>query len=55
MHPRTLDFVEDKLSFKNVPGPGSHEQINLSPKSGRFVVSKYPNSRFGTINKSKRF
>ena len=55
MHPKTIDFIGEKLSYKQNPGPGSHQELNLSPKSGKFAVSTYSNTKFGTIDKSKRF
>lgn len=50
---KPMDFIEEKLSYKNNPGPGSYEAIDLDPKSGRFKVAKYGDSKFSKIEPNK--
>ena len=47
---RTVDFNGDRLSYKKVPGPGTYEDINLTPKGGRFKISKFGDTKLAKIN-----
>lgn len=56
LRPKTYDFLEEKMTYKNNPGPGSYQDIDLDPESGRFKVSKYSDTKFAKINaKPPRF
>ena len=50
MKQKLKDFVGDKLSYKKTPGPGTYNDIELLPKTGRFKLSKYSDSKNGKIN-----
>ena len=51
---RTADFDGDRLSFKKSPGPGSYETPEMSPKTGRFRISKFGDSKLSKINPSSQ-
>lgn len=50
MRPQTVDFIEQKKTNKVTPGPGAYKEIDLDPKTGRFAVAKFGDSRFSKIN-----
>lgn len=52
MRPKTNDMIGNHLSYKETPGPGQYESIELDPKSGRFMVSKFNDSKFGKVTDS---
>lgn len=54
MGPKTIDYNGDKLSYKKNPGPGSYEELNMIPKTGRFTISKFRSSKYGKINKEAK-
>ena len=49
MRSRTIDFIENNKTNKRTPGPGSYESIQLEPSSGRFMCSKFGDSKFAKI------
>ena len=56
MRPKPVDFIEKKLSYKESPGPGAHQEVDLIPKNGRFTVAKFSDSRFSVIHpRTERF
>lgn len=56
MRRRTIDFLEAKKTYKQNPGPGSYNEVDLDPKSGRFIISKFSDAKFAKINPtSERF
>jgi hypothetical protein len=56
MRPKTIDFIEDRLTNKKNPGPGNYETVDMDPKTGRFTVSKFGDSKFAKFNpKTPRF
>ena len=55
MGPKTIDFVGDNLTYKSNPGPGAYESIEMEPKSGKILVSKFGGTQFGMMNKTARF
>lgn len=56
MRPKPVDFIEKKLSYKESPGPGAHQEVDLIPKNGRFAVAKFSDSRFSVIHpRTERF
>lgn len=56
MRPRRNDFIEDNLTYKKSPAPGQYNEIDLDPKTGRFVVAKFGDSKYAKINpKTPRF
>ena len=56
MRHKLKDFVGDELSYKKNPGPGTYKDIDLLPKTGRFKLSKYLDSKNAKINeKTSRF
>ena len=50
MRAKTVDFNGDRLSFKKVPGPGTYEDVNLTPREGRFKISKFGDTKLAKIN-----
>jgi hypothetical protein len=49
-------MIESNLTYKQAPGPGTHLEVDLNPKNGRFAVSKYNDSKFSTIHpRTERF
>lgn len=50
LRPKTVDFIQAKRTDKKTPGPGVYEAVDLDPKTGRFVVSKFGDSKFAKIN-----
>ena len=50
MRPQTIDFIEAKKTYKKNPGPGDYQTVDMEPKTGRFVVSKFGDSKFAKIN-----
>lgn len=56
LRPQTLDFIGEKTTYKKNPGPGQYAEIDLDPKTGRFAVSKFGDTKFAKINpKTPRF
>ena len=56
MRPQTIDMVDSHLTYKETPGPGQYESVDLDPRSGRFMVSKFNDSKFAKItNNVPRF
>lgn len=49
MRPKTVDMIDKNLTYKKDPGPGTYQSIELEPKTGRFVVSKFGDSKFAKI------
>lgn len=44
------------MTYKKSPAPGQYNDIDLDPKTGRFAVAKFGDSKFGRINpKTPRF
>lgn len=44
------------MTYKANPGPGSYNEVDMDPKTGRFTVSKFGDSKFAKINpKTPRF
>ena len=50
MRKKTGDFTGDHLSFKKVPGPGTYQDISLTPKGGRFKISKFGDTKLAKIH-----
>lgn len=50
LRPKTVDFIEEKMTNKRTPGPGVYEAVDMDPKTGRFAVSKFGDSKFAKIN-----
>jgi len=56
MRSKPVDFIELKATYKKSPGPGTHEELNMIPKKGRFSVSKYRDTLLSVIQpKTERF
>ena len=56
MRPRTIDVLDSNATWKQSPGPGAYESVDLDPKSGRFIVSKFGDTKFAKItNNVPRF
>lgn len=56
MRPKTQDVIKNNLSCWKNPGPDTYKSIDLEPKTGRFAVAKYGDSKFAKINpKTERF
>jgi hypothetical protein len=53
---KPVDFIEKKLSFKESPGPGTHQDVELVSKKGRITVSKFSGVPYSVIHpKTERF
>jgi hypothetical protein len=52
---KTLDSCEKHLSYKNVPGPGTYEAVELDPSKPKTKVSKYKGPKLGVGMTSTRF
>jgi hypothetical protein len=50
MRSKPIDFIENNLTYKDSPGPGSHKDFDLRPKGGRFSLSKFSDSLFSVIH-----
>lgn len=50
MRPRRRDVLEIQKSFNQNPGPGAYEETNLGPKSGRYLIAKYEDTKLAKIN-----
>lgn len=50
MRPKPVDFIDKKLTYKESPGPGAHQEVDLVPRSGRFTVSKFSDSPYSVIH-----
>ena len=50
MRPKTTDFISERMTYKKDPGPGEYNEVNMEPKAGRFVISKYSDSKYAKIN-----
>jgi len=56
MRVKTCDFIGDRLSYKESPGPGTYKDVDLNPNEYRFKISKFSDARYAKINpNSKRF
>lgn len=56
MRPKTQDVIKKNLTCWKNPGPDTYQSIDLEPKAGRFIVSKYSDTKFAKINpKTERF
>jgi hypothetical protein len=52
---KTVDVIAKNYSFLEVPGPNEYNSVELNPKNGRFKVSRFSDTKFSVIGKSKRF
>lgn len=50
MRKKTSDFIKDKITIKDNPGPGKYESPDLSPKAGRFKLSRFGDTKFCKIS-----
>jgi hypothetical protein len=50
LRPKTDDVIGKNLSYLKNPGPGAYQEINLDPKTGRFMVSKFSDAKLSKIN-----
>ena len=49
-------MIDNNLTYKKSPGPGSHTDLDFHPKNGRFACSKYGDSPYSTIHpRTERF
>lgn len=56
IRPKTKDVVNDNLSYISNPGPGAYQELDLDPKTGRFMVAKFNDAKLSKINpKTPRF
>lgn len=56
MRAKTSDFNGDRLSFKQSPGPGQYDTINLLPVDGKHKLSQFKSTKLTKINSNtKRF
>jgi hypothetical protein len=55
MRPK-LDFNSERKNKRGIPGPGTYQDINLRPETGKFVFSKFKDVSIPQINlNSPRF
>lgn len=53
---KTSDFNGDRLSYKQNPGPGTYQDMELRPANGKLNLSKFQNTRLASIKtNTKRF
>lgn len=50
MRSRTIDFIENRKTYKQNPGPGAYTEVDLDPKTGRFMVAKFSDAKLAKIN-----
>jgi hypothetical protein len=50
MRPKTEDVIKKNLTHLKNPGPDVYQEINLVPKTGRFIVSRFNDTKFAKIN-----
>lgn len=43
------------ISFLSSPAPNEYKSVDLNPKNGRLRVSRFSDSKYSQINKTKRF
>lgn len=43
-------MIEAHLTYKQAPGPGTHAEVDLNPRNGRFAVGKFSDSKYSTIH-----
>ncbi len=56
MRPKTLDVIEKHNTARHTPSPFAYNTIDLEPKNGRFLYSKYGDSKLGALGlTSQRF
>ncbi len=55
IRPKTIDTIERHLSYKDAPGPGAYEAVELDPTKLRTKVSKFEGPKLGTKLTSPRF
>jgi hypothetical protein len=55
MRPKTIDTIERHLSYKESPGPGKYEAVELDPTKLRTKVSKFQGPKLGVGLTSPRF
>ena len=55
IRPKTIDSVQRHLSFKEAPGPGTYEAVELDPTKLKTKVSKYEGPKLGIALTSPRF
>lgn len=56
MRPKTIDVFETHHTAKHTPSPHVYNTVDLQTKNGRFFVSKFHDTKLGTLNqKSERF
>lgn len=41
IRPKTIDTIERKLTYKQAPGPGAYEAVELDPTKLRTKISKF--------------
>ncbi len=56
MRLKTEDVIRKNLSYWKNPAPNKYQEVDLEPKKGRFLVSKYSDTKLSIINpNSARF
>lgn len=53
MRPKPKDFIEEKLTYKNNPGPGAYEAVDMDPKTGRYSISKFCDCKLAKIEPNR--
>jgi hypothetical protein len=56
MRPKTNDVLTKKLTKWENPAPNKYSEVNMEPKTGRYLISKFSDSKLAKINpNSARF
>lgn len=55
MRPKTIDTIARHLSYKEAPGPGAYEHVELDPTKLRTKVSKFEGPKLGVGLTASRF
>ncbi len=50
MRPRTLDVFEKHNTAKHTPSPVAYNTIDLEPKNGRFLYSRFGDIKLSALN-----
>lgn len=56
MRSRTLDVIAKNNTSKQTPSPTVYNTMDLEPKNGRFLISRFDDIKLSTLNmKTPRF
>jgi hypothetical protein len=50
MRLKTEDVIKKNLTYLKSPGPDVYQEVNMNPKTGRFIISKFNDTKLSKIN-----